>query len=127
MQVEKFSTVGDYINHFSGIQKKRLQQIRNIIKQVAPAHATEVISYNMPAIKTQKVLVYYAAYAQHIGFYPTAEPIKVFADALTGYKTSKGAIQFPLEEPLPAELIQQVVLYRIKHTEKKQQKAAGLK
>ncbi|ANH82100.1 hypothetical protein A8C56_14960 [Niabella ginsenosidivorans] len=119
MQTEKFKTVAGYINSVSGIQKKQLQQIRNIIKQAAPADAEEVISYNIPAIKAQTVLVYYAAYAHHIGFYPTGAPIKAFANALTGYKTSEGAVQFPLEHPLPEELIKQMVRYRIKDAEEK--------
>ncbi|WP_008585384.1 iron chaperone [Niabella soli] len=110
----KFSTVNEYIGTFSGIQKKRLQELRRIVKQAAPAKATEVISYNMPALKGNKVLVYYAAYPKHIGFYPTGSPVKVFAAALKNYKTSKGTIQFSLEEPLPAELIKEIVAYRIK-------------
>ncbi|MBO9620598.1 MAG: DUF1801 domain-containing protein [Niabella sp.] len=118
MELVKFSTTDEYIGAFSGIQKKRLQELRRIVKQVAPAKATEVISYNMPALKLNKVLVYYAAYAHHIGFYPTSGPIKVFAEDLKGYKTSKGAIQFPLTEPLPAGLIKEIISYRIAEDEK---------
>ncbi|MBZ4190400.1 iron chaperone [Niabella beijingensis] len=119
MPAAKFTTVDEYINAFSGIQKKRLEEMRKIVKQAAPKNATEVISYNMPAIKTSAVLVYYAGYAKHIGFYPTGSPIKVFADRLLDYKTSKGAVQFPLEQHLPRVLIKEMVGFRAKATKEK--------
>ncbi|WP_018631182.1 iron chaperone [Niabella aurantiaca] len=114
MIATKFTTVDAYINAFSGIQKKKLEEMRKIVQQAAPKEATEVISYNMPAIKTSAVLVYYAGYAGHIGFYPTGSPIKVFADRLTDYKTSKGAVQFPLDAALPKSLIKEMISYRAK-------------
>lgn len=110
----KVGTVDEYIAAFSGIRKKRLEEMRKIVKQAAPKNATEVISYNMPAVKTGAVLVYYAGYARHIGFYPTGSPIKVFADRLTDYKTSKGAVQFPLDAALPKSLISEMIAYRVK-------------
>lgn len=88
-----------------------LSQLRSAILQAAPK-AVETISYGMPAFKQNKILVYYAAGKNHIGFYPTPKPIVHFAKELTGYKTSKGAIQFPLDKPLPLALIKKIVRFR---------------
>src|SRR5687768_192308 len=89
-----------YIAQFPSETQKMLEEIRGIIKAAAP-QAKEVISYAMPAFKLHGVLVYFAAYERHIGFYPTARPMVVFEKELAGYKTSKGAVQFPLDKPLP--------------------------
>ena len=69
----------------------------------------------MPAYKYHGVLVYFAAYKNHIGFYPTSEPIKVFAKEISVYKNSKGAVQFPLDKPLPHALIKRMVKYKMKY------------
>jgi uncharacterized protein YdhG (YjbR/CyaY superfamily) len=90
-----------------------LELLRQAIREVAP-EAEEVISYNMPAFKLNKVLVYYAINKNHIGLYPTPSPILHFQKELKPYKTSKGAIQFPLDQPLPIDLIQKIVKFRIK-------------
>ncbi|MCF3109410.1 DUF1801 domain-containing protein [Niabella sp. CC-SYL272] len=115
----KFTTVDAYINAFSGIRKKRLEEMRRMVRQAAPKDAVEVISYNMPAIRTTTVLVYYAAYEKHIGFYPTGSPITAFADRLKDYKTSKGTVQFPLDIALPGHLIKEMVAYRVRSEEEK--------
>jgi uncharacterized protein YdhG (YjbR/CyaY superfamily) len=91
--------------------KNALEQLRHTIKQAAPM-ATETISYGMPAFKQNKVLVYYAAYKHHIGFYPTPKPIVHFKEELKKYNTSKGAIQFPIDKPLPLTLIKKIVKFR---------------
>lgn len=96
---------------FPADTQKKLKQLRAIIKKTLPA-AAEIISYNMPAYKQNGVLVYFAGYKNHVGFYPTPAPIKVFKDELLNYKTSKGAIQFAIDKPLPASLITKIVLYR---------------
>jgi uncharacterized protein YdhG (YjbR/CyaY superfamily) len=98
-----------------GIQKK-LEQLRKAINHAAPK-ATETISYGMPAFKQNKMLVYYAAYKSHIGFYPTPNAIVAFKAELTKYKTSKGAIQFPNNEPLPIALIKKIVKFRLQEDE----------
>lgn len=108
----KFKTVEAYFSAFPKNSQSILTEIRNIIKQAAPT-AKEVISYNMPAFKQNGILVYYAAYKGHIGFYPTARPIEVFKDELLGYKFSKGAIQFPIDKPMPSELIEKIVKFRV--------------
>jgi uncharacterized protein YdhG (YjbR/CyaY superfamily) len=108
----KFKTVEEYFSTFPASTVNILEQVRNTIKKAAPG-AKEVISYNMPAFKMHGVLVYYAAYKQHIGFYPTATPIEVFKDELTPYKFSKGAIQFPIDQPMPFDLINKIVKFRV--------------
>ncbi len=109
----KFKTVDEYLATVPKNILPILKELRQAIQQAAP-QATELISYNMPAVKQNKVLVYYAAQKNHIGFYPTASPIQVFAKELKGYKTSKGAIQFPIEEPIPIDLVERIVKYRLK-------------
>ena len=109
---KKFSSIDEYHASFPASVQKKLSEIRKTIVQAAPL-ATEVISYNMPAFKLKKVLVYYAAHKEHIGFYPTASPIKFFKDDLVKYKTSKGAIQFSFDKPLPNTLIKKIVEFRV--------------
>lgn len=76
--------------------------------------AEEVISYKMPAFRFKGMLVYFAAFKNHIGFYPTNSGIEVFKDELDRYKSSKGAVQFPLDKPLPLDLIRRIVEFRVK-------------
>ncbi|MBA3829263.1 MAG: DUF1801 domain-containing protein [Taibaiella sp.] len=109
----KFKTVEEYLNYQSEDVREVLEELRDTIKQAAP-QGEEVISYNMPALKLDNVLVYYAAAKDHIGLYPTATPIKVFKDELAKYKTTKGAIQLPMGMPIPKMLIKKIVKYRIK-------------
>jgi uncharacterized protein YdhG (YjbR/CyaY superfamily) len=118
---KKFKTVDEYISSFSGKHKKLLSEMRKVIKSEVP-DAEEVISYNMPAYKLHGILVYYAAWAEHIGFYgATANLNAIFENELKDYDTSKGTIKFPLDQPLPAALIRKMVRYR---AEENKQKAA---
>ena len=110
--MEKFLTIDEYINAQPEDKQAILEQFRNIIKKAAP-RATEVISYGMPAFKQNSVLVYFAAAKDHYGFYPTPKSIEVFKKELASYKTSKGAIQFPANKPLPVKLITDIVNFRI--------------
>ena len=112
MKEKKFITVQEYIDSFSGIQKELLMKMRTEVKDAAP-EAEEVISYGMPAYKINRVFVYFALYAKHIGFYPTGEGIEAFKEQLTAYKSSKGAVQFPLDKPLPEALIREMVRYKM--------------
>jgi uncharacterized protein YdhG (YjbR/CyaY superfamily) len=112
MQAIKFKTVNEYFSALPPKTRNILKELRKSIKEAAP-QAEELISYNMPAFKLHGVLVYYAAYDRHIGFYPTSSPMKVFKDQLTGYKTSKGAIQFPIQEPIPTTLVKNIVKFRV--------------
>lgn len=107
-----FADIDEYISECPPNVQILLNQIRTAIKKAAPK-ATEVISYGMPAFKQNKVLVYFAAGKNHIGFYPTPKPIIVFSKELEGYKTSKGAIQFPLDKKIPLTLISKIIKYRV--------------
>jgi len=111
--MKKYTTVAEYLLDIPEQTIERIDELQAAIKAAVPA-AEEAISYNMPAYKLNgKVLVYFAAYAKHVGFYPTASPMVVFADELSKYKTSKGAIQFPLDKKIPAALVKKIVKHRI--------------
>jgi len=103
--------VRQYIEQFPKSVQDKLWELHAIIQAVIPS-ADEIISYKMPAFKEKQVLVYYAGYKNHIGFYPTAQPIEVFKNELKNFKFSKGSIQFPLDQPLPKQLIQEIVQFR---------------
>src|SRR5688572_15519901 len=105
--------IDSYIDSQPGEIRPKLIEIREIIKSVIP-EAEEVISYQMPAFKLNKVLVYFAGCKNHIGFYPTGSGITQFEPELSKFKYSKGAIQFPLDKTLPAALIKKIVKYRVK-------------
>lgn len=115
----KFKTVDEYLSAFPATTQKLLQEVRQAIKKAAPK-AEEMISYNMPAFKFHGALVYYAAYKNHIGFYPTSSGIRVFKEELKNYKTSKGAIQFPVDKPIPLNLISRIVKFRAKENLEKE-------
>jgi len=103
----------EYINNFPKETQELLEQIRMTIKQVAPK-AEESISYGMPAFKTHgKPLVYFAAFKNHIGFYATPTGHKEFEDELSKYKQGKGSVQFPLDKPLPLDLIERITRFRV--------------
>lgn len=101
-----------YIAGFPDETQKMLIQLRETIKKNAP-EAEEVISYQMPAYKFHGMLVYFAGYKNHIGFYPTGSGIESFKHKLKDLKTSKGTIQFPLDQPLPLELITEIINFRV--------------
>lgn len=109
-----YKDIDSYIEQFDNPVKELLVQMREIIRQAAP-NAKEVIRYSMPAFKMKSVLVYFAAAKKHIGFYPTGSGVTAFANELTerGYQFSKGAIQFPMDKPLPKDLIQRIVHYKV--------------
>lgn len=111
----KFDDVEEYVSIFPEEIRELLQSIRTAIKEAAP-EAEEVISYNMPAYKYYGILVYFAAYKNHIGFYPGSSLInEVFKKDLVKYKTSKGTIQFPLDQQLPLKLIKKIVKFRVRY------------
>lgn len=112
MITAKPNNIDEYIACFPVDIQEIMQQLRSAIKKAAPG-ATEVISYGMPAFKLNGILVWFAAYAKHIGFYPTASGIEVFKKELSKFKSAKGSVQFPLNEPLPIKLITEIVLFRV--------------
>jgi uncharacterized protein YdhG (YjbR/CyaY superfamily) len=107
-----YTSIDEYILSFPRDVQKKLTQLRRLIRQVAP-DAEERISYQMPAFFLNGILVWFAAHAKHIGFYPKASGITRFKRELSGYKNAKGSVQFPLDEPLPAELIKRIVAFRV--------------
>ncbi len=104
--------IDEYISGFPKETQKGLEQLRVTIKGVAP-QADEVISYGMPAFKLNGMLVCFAAYTNHIGFYPTPSGIEAFKKELSIYKGAKGSVQFPLDQPLPLKLITKIVKFRV--------------
>jgi uncharacterized protein YdhG (YjbR/CyaY superfamily) len=111
-------TVDEYIVAFPKEVQQLLKQMRAAIKAAAPK-AEEVISYGMPGYKYQGMLVYFAGYKNHIGFYATPAGHEAFTKELAKYKQGKGSVQFPVEEPLPLSLITKIVKFRVKENEEK--------
>jgi uncharacterized protein YdhG (YjbR/CyaY superfamily) len=114
METQVIKNVDEYIALFPDDIQFLLNQIRNIILETAP-NSSESLSYGMPAYKLNgKPLVYFAGFKNHIGFYATPSGHKEFENELSKYKQGKGSVQFPLEKPIPLELIVEIVRYRIK-------------
>lgn len=118
--MKKFTTVDEYIAALPAGARDMMQRLRTTIRQAAP-RAEETISYNMPAFKWNGMLVWYAAHKGHVGLYPKASAIVAFKEELAGYTTSKGAIQFPLEKPIPTNLVKKIVKFRVKENEQRNQ------
>ena len=111
-------TVDQYIAAFPSDVKKRMQQLRKTIKAAAPK-ADELISYQMPGYKYFGMLVYFAAFKNHIGFYPGAGGILEFYKKLSSFKSAKGSVQFPHDRPIPYDIISKIVKFRVKQNEEK--------
>src|SRR4051812_26060035 len=105
--------IDEYISGFPEDIQKILETMRTTIHKAAPG-AAEIISYAIPTFYLKGNLVHFAAYKNHIGFYPAASGIEAFKEKLSAYKTSKGAVQFPIDKPLPLSLISKIVKYRVK-------------
>lgn len=118
MMNPKPQSIEEYFSWFSSEILERLQRIRETLKKEIP-EAKEVISYSMPAFRTTEVLVYYAVAKNHIGFYPTNSGVSEFKKELEPYQTSKGAIQFPHDRPLPLELIADIAKFRFLEVQSK--------
>ena len=110
--------VEKYIENFPEEVQQRLTKMREIIKELAP-EASERICMGIPTYDLHgKWLVHFAGFRKHIGFYPQPEGVLAFREKLTEYKTSKGTIQFPMNKPLPEELIREIVTYRVANQKK---------
>jgi uncharacterized protein YdhG (YjbR/CyaY superfamily) len=107
-----FTSIDEYVLTFPKEVQEKLREIRKVIKAAAP-DAEERISYQMPAFRLKGILVYFAAFQHHIGFYPTGSAIVTFKKDLAGYKSGKGSVQFPLDRPLPLDLIRKIVKFRV--------------
>lgn len=113
MTTVKATNIDEYINGFPEHIRNILQQVRATIQKAAPL-AGETISYGIPTFTLNGNLVHFAAFKNHIGFYPAPTAIKEFEKEFSIYKTSKGSVQFPLDKPMPLNLISKIVKYRVK-------------
>lgn len=114
-----FSTVDEYIRSFPAKTQTLLKQLRKTIKTAAPK-AEEMISYGIAAYKYHGVLVYFAGFNNHVSVYPAPRMDAAFKKELAAYKGGKGTVQFPLDQPLPFDLVKRIVLYRKKQNEAKE-------
>jgi len=114
----KPTTIDEYIAQFPEDVQRILVKIMAVIKESAPG-AVEKISYQMPSFYLKGNLIWFGAHQHHIGFYPTGVGVEAFKEELSAYKMSKGAVQFPLDEPIPYELISKIVKFRVAQNLKK--------
>ena len=117
----KLKTIEQYIENAPKETRARLREMQMIIRKAAPG-ATENIKWGMPSFSYKRILVNFAIFKHHIGFYPTPRGIKAFEKEFKNFKTGKGSIQFPLEKPLPKALIRKMVLFRVKDSKEKDAK-----
>ena len=110
--------VDKYMLPFPKNTQQLMEQLRKTILKAVP-EAEEIISYNMPAYKYYGMLVYFAGYKNHIGFYPMPSAIEAFKKDLSVYKSAKGSVQFPLDKPLPLQLVTKMVTFRKKENKEK--------
>lgn len=110
----KVRTIDEYIEGFPKDVQGVLRRVRQTIRRAAP-EAVEAISYQMPTFKLNGTnLVHFAAFKNHIGFYPTPSGIEAFQEVLSVYKSAKGSVQFPIDQPVPYDLVRRIVLARVK-------------
>jgi len=110
-----YHTIDEYIAQYPENIQAICQKIRETIRAAAP-NAIEKISYGLATFWAGENLIHFGVMKNHIGIYPGAEGVEVFADRLTGYKTTKGAIQLPLKDPIPYDLIREITEYRVLHS-----------
>jgi uncharacterized protein YdhG (YjbR/CyaY superfamily) len=110
---KEYKTIDEYIATFPKNIQIILGELRQAIRDSAPS-AEEAISYQMPAFKLNSLLVYFAAFKNHIGFYPTSSAVEAFKEELSDYEVSKGTVRFPINKPIPFDLVKKMVRYRVK-------------
>ncbi len=116
MESVKAASIDEYISAFPKDVQEKLEAVRKTISKAAPK-AEEAISYAIPTFKLNGNLVHFAAFKNHIGFYPAPRGLEEFKDELSGYKGAKGSVQFPLDKPMPLDLIARIVKFRVKQNE----------
>jgi len=121
MKKKQIRTIDEYIATFPESIQEILQNIRQAIKESAP-QAQEAISYRIPTFKLNGNLVHFAAFKDHIGFFPTSSGVDAFQKELSGYETSKGTIRFLLDKPIPFDLIRKIVKFRVKENLERKRK-----
>jgi len=115
------ATITEYISAAPKEAQKKLREMRTCIRAAAP-DATESLKWGMPAFSDRRILVTFAAFKHHIGFYPTPSAVKAFANELRNYATAKGSIQFPLDKALPLPLIRKITKFRVRESTEKDEK-----
>lgn len=123
MNDSKPATIDEYISGFPDDIQRLLQDIRAVIKMAAP-DAQETIKYAIPTFTLNGNLIHFAAFKHHIGLYPAPAGIEAFKTELSGYKGAKGSIQFPLDQPMPLDLISRIVHFRVKQNAEKSARPA---
>ncbi|MCK6578663.1 MAG: DUF1801 domain-containing protein [Anaerolineae bacterium] len=124
MNEGKFSTIDEYIATFPGDVQAILQKMRQVIHEAAP-EAEEAISYQMPTFRQNGNLVHFAAFKNHIGFYPAPSGIEAFAEEIAPYFGGKGSLQFPKDKPIPYDLVSRIVRYRVEENQVKRKPKKG--
>ncbi|MFA5311818.1 MAG: DUF1801 domain-containing protein [Methanomassiliicoccales archaeon] len=119
--MKDYENIDEYIAQFPEEVRAILEKIRKIIRDLAP-DATEAISYGIPTFKLNGNLIHFAAYEHHIGFYPGADAMEMFSKDLSKYKRSKGTVQFPIDGPIPYEVIETIVKHKVEESHKKKKK-----
>ncbi len=120
----KPTNIAAYIAAAPEPAREKLMQLYDCVRAVAPG-ATEGLKWGMPAFSYQRILVTFAGFKKHIGFYPTPSAVKAFEKQLAKYKTSENAIQFPLDKPLPVSLISKITAFRVKECLQEDKKWKG--
>jgi uncharacterized protein YdhG (YjbR/CyaY superfamily) len=116
-----YTSIDEYIAGFPEDIQQKLREIRKVIHETAP-EATEKIAYQMPTFFLNGNLVHFAAFKNHIGFYPTPTGLDAFIEEISKYPHSKGAVQFPLDKPIPFDLVRHIVVFRREENLKKKRK-----
>jgi uncharacterized protein YdhG (YjbR/CyaY superfamily) len=119
-----FTSIDEYIATFLPEVQQQLQTMRETIRAEAP-QATERISYQMPTFYQHGNLVHFAALKRHIGFYPTSSGVAAFERELGAYASTKGAIQFPMDQPLPLDLVRRITRFRVRENQERAAAKAG--
>lgn len=110
---KQFKTIDEYIAAFPKDVQDILEELRRVIRESAP-NADEAISYGIPTFKLNGNLVHFAAFKNHVGFYPTPSAIVAFKKELSQYKQAKGSVQFPIDKPIPLNIVKKIVKFRVK-------------
>lgn len=122
MKAKAAKNIDEYIADFPADVQASMEKVRAAIKKAAP-HADEAIKYQIPTFVLNGNLIHFAGYKNHIGLYPGSRAIEEFKDELTGYKLSKGTVQFPLDKPVPVGLINKITRFCVKRNQAKPQKS----
>jgi uncharacterized protein YdhG (YjbR/CyaY superfamily) len=115
---KQFKTIDEYIGTFPEDVQHILEKVRATIREAAP-EAQEAISYQIPTFRLNGNLVHFAAFKNHIGFYPTSSGIEAFKEELSPYKSAKGSVQFPIDKPVPYDVVKKIVLFRVRENLRK--------